>query len=153
MDEILKPNPIPLDPRPFTCDKCSEAFDTKAQLNGHKAGKHSRRSGRTFTSREERLAARRAYQHERRDMFYRTGRNSRGEKMPPGWKPGLRVSRKPRYPSDSREYRQRKYREYKARKLTNNSTAPVANPLGDAAAAVINAAQVLRAVAAGMRIQ
>jgi ssDNA-binding Zn-finger/Zn-ribbon topoisomerase 1 len=36
---------------------------------------------------EERLRKRRIYQKQRRDRFYTEGKNSRGEIMPPGWKP------------------------------------------------------------------
>jgi hypothetical protein len=105
----------------FGCGRCGKAFDSAQALRMHRIRVHTaagkagamRGSKRANKNRSEVLAARREYQQRLRDRYYAEGRNSKGQLMPPGWKPNPRKHF--RYPSDSTEYKRAKYQEYKQR--------------------------------------
>jgi hypothetical protein len=107
---------------PFECSKCGWRGKSPAALRMHNIRKHTKGSKtagnfrRGQQTREERLAHRRAYQHQLRERYYREGKDSRGQLRPPGWKPRRRSIKALRrllvgYPSEQPEYKRRKYRE------------------------------------------
>jgi hypothetical protein len=116
LDELANPRSTD-----FGCGRCGKAFDSAQALRMHRIRVHTaagkagamRGSKRANRNRSEVLAARREYQQRLRDRYYAEGRNSKGQLMPPGWKPNPRKHF--RYPSDSTEYKRAKYQEYKQR--------------------------------------
>jgi hypothetical protein len=75
------------------CPTCMKTFDSPQALRMHVVRVHTEagRKGATGRARsrseEERLANRRDYQMRLRQRYYKEGKNSKGEQMPPGWKP------------------------------------------------------------------
>jgi uncharacterized C2H2 Zn-finger protein len=77
------------------CPKCGKMFKPGASLRMHIVRIHGKgwdtganfKRGRKAKSREEQLEKKRIYQLGLRARYYAQGRNSRGEKMPKGWKP------------------------------------------------------------------
>lgn len=87
-------------PLPFQCPQCEKIFKNPQALRMHKLRAHSKgwdtssnfgRRGRQSKTEEERLEHRRKYQKNLRERYYREGKNSRGEQMPPGWKPRANI--------------------------------------------------------------
>ncbi len=80
------------------CPKCGRGFRNEKGLAMHTVRKHSGRgwdTSRNFrkqntTTREQQLQQRRDYNRRLRARYYAEGKNSRGEQMPPGWKPRYR---------------------------------------------------------------
>lgn len=85
-------DPMPWDPIP--CPKCEKRFKNEIALRMHTLRIHSGRGWNTSAnfksknkSRERILAEKREYNRRLRARYKKEGRNSRGELMPPGWKP------------------------------------------------------------------
>jgi predicted RNA-binding Zn-ribbon protein involved in translation (DUF1610 family) len=77
------------------CPQCGKRFKPGASLRMHIVRIHGKgwdtganfKKGQKAKSREEQLERKRIYQLGLRARYYAQGRNSRGEKMPKGWKP------------------------------------------------------------------
>ena len=85
-------DPMPWDPIP--CPKCNKRFRNEIGLRMHTLRIHSGRGWNTSANfksksktRESLLAQKREYNRKLRARYKKEGRNSRGELMPPGWKP------------------------------------------------------------------
>jgi hypothetical protein len=174
----------------FGCPKCGKPFSNAAALRMHNIRKHTKGwdtgknfqgKRRQFLNRAERLAARRVYQQNLRDRYYREGRNSKGQKMPPGWKPNphrqagaikrykkssysanLTGAEREAYLQRQRKYQRNHYNKKRAEKLAlreptvvQTTTILTDDPVrlyGDAASAIVLAANVIRAVTTGLKI-
>ena len=139
----------------FGCPKCGRAFTNAAALRMHNIRKHTRGwdTARNFRgakkrSKLEQLARRRIYQKQLRERYYAEGRNSKGEQMPPGWKPNPRKMAA----AAKRKYNRKLYATHKAE--ANNSSTTVSSPdiYSNAASAIMLAANVIRAVTTGLKI-
>jgi hypothetical protein len=80
------------------CPQCGKGFSSAQGLRMHNARVHTKTLGTGYkwkgeASEQERLERRRAYQKKLRARYYRQGKNSRGEAMPPGWTPLKRRKR------------------------------------------------------------
>ena len=161
------------------CPKCLMVFSNARGLRMHTLRKHSDKAWdatknfRTPRTKEERLAHRKEYQKQLRERYYREGKNSRGQKMPEGWKPR---KAKPRnghrdrfgrlYSSSTREYKLKKQREYQKalyhrkkleqEQMQNGAVPALALPkqdiAADAAKAILLAAKVLRGTIAALKL-
>jgi len=153
----------------FPCVKCPhrEPFKSAAALRMHKIRIHSRKKWDTSKNfhkgaqnREERLATRRAYQRRLRERYYAEGRNSKGEKMPKGWKPNAKRRAARVALSRTKEYQRQYQRNWYAKRHTRNQESPqntsttstTPDITGEAAKAIMVAASVIRAVQTGMKI-
>lgn len=103
MEEQQNTDTSPMDlpfvnPEQFPCLECGKTFKSAPALRMHHVRAHGKgwdtssnfgRGGSKgkFKNEAERLAHRRQYQKRLRARYYREGKNSRGEQMPPGWKP------------------------------------------------------------------
>lgn len=133
-----------------TCHKCGRSFKNETGLRMHTIRKHSGRGWSTAQNfhhkkgilddesprqRALRLAKKRAYQLKLRQSYYARGLDSKGQVPTPGYKPRGRNS---------------KVREQSAAPPAQAQSA--ASVETDAASAILVAAQVIRAVATGIKI-
>ena len=150
----------------FQCPKCPKVFGSKAGLNLHDMRIHGKFRGSPYNyglgkkpmSDKERLEKRRPYQLALRNKYYREGKNSKGEQMPPGWIPRGRKFPIGKSESNKRWYANKKARERMEELARNDQQAngvkqnQAVQATGDAASAILLAAQVIRAVTAGLKI-
>ena len=91
----------------------------------------------SLKEREMRLRKRRIYQKNLRGRYYSEGKNSKGEQMPPGWRP--------------RKWANRQQFEEAVQPEPEQQTIPT-DVEGEAARAILLAASVLRGVTAALRV-
>lgn len=92
----------PATTKPYPCPMCDASFETKMQRQGHISGKHL--SQRKKLSREEDLQKKRE-----RNAIYRARNRAKGLRADGRPFIGKGQGRKPKFPSDSPEYRRERY--------------------------------------------